>query len=89
MFSVWASTRPIAATASAEGVAGGSIGGGSGGPPPHPPPSAKKRGQGREISGPLPRVAGEGQGGGGSTYERTLMRPDDIMHSHLVRWRAP
>ena len=34
------------------------------GPPPPPSPVRRRRGQGREIPGSLPCVAGEGQGGG-------------------------
>lgn len=36
----------------------------AGGPPPPPSPVRRRRGQGREIPGALPCVAGEGQGGG-------------------------
>ena len=36
------------------------------GPPPLPSPVPRKRGQGREIPGSVPCVAGEGQGGGPS-----------------------
>ena len=44
------------------------------GPPPHPPPSANSHGQRTKIPGPLPCVAGEGQGGGNGLTEADTPR---------------